>query len=131
MTSLWINFLIYPQKHTTFFSIHQKQENISFSSSVSIYGSCQNSQLWGPNNPKEEESAEIPAHPHLPCTPVHRGHVHQQQLPGLGYWPVLKPLKTCETKLFILLHPPRRLDFVALKGNGSNSKITYTESYAN
>lgn len=61
--SLEINFLIYPQKHTTFFSVTQKQVNISLSSSICIYGSRQDSLLQAQNNPSEGERAEPPA----PC----------------------------------------------------------------
>lgn len=47
--------------HKNIFSVNRKQENISFSSSISIEGSCQDSQPRGQNNPKAEESEKLSA----------------------------------------------------------------------
>lgn len=113
VTSLQINFLIYPQKHTTFFSVTQKQVTISFSSSICIYGSCQDSLLHGQSSPSEEERAELPA-------PRNRGAPgrcrSRPQLRSLGPQSLSKPPTTRETRqLFTSLHPPKRLVSLCLR----------------
>lgn len=71
--SLWINFLIYPQKHTTFSSMNQKQENISFSSSISIddHAKIHSFEAKATRKKRNQQSSQHPRNRHAPvCSPV-------------------------------------------------------------
>lgn len=111
--SLQINFLIYPQKHTAYFSVTQKQGNISFSGPVCIYGSCQDSLLRGQNSASEGERAELPA-PVAEESPSAAGHGHRyaRSVPRA----CARPATTRENKqLFTSPHPPKRLLSLCLR----------------